>query len=620
MTSLAKCAARALTALSLLSAVSLAQGTPIPAAPPTPQRSALPTGRTTYRTLSETNTELEKIAAAFPERVVRFELPHRSLLGQHIYGLEITHNVKSRDGKPVFLMTGLHHAREWPTVELTMEFVNDVLASDGKDPRITALLDKVRFVVVPVVNPDGYDMSRSLIHEQQRKNCRIEIGRIPTWAECADPANTNGGVDLNRNYGPFWGGGGATIGVAGGSSRGEMPYSEPEIQNMKELMASHQVVVALSNHTPDAKVLRVPSAAEEPEPADLAPYDSLAQALGGDLKWQAGPWPKIYYVASGTMEENAYYSAGTFAFTFENTPGQRSFHPAYSFVVDQYFGTGAYPGSSARAGFMRLFEAAANPALHSLLKVKAPAGATLTIEKKFTMESSPVIQADSSRAAPVKFPMELSSQLVVPKSGEVTWHVNPSLRPSQKAKEFISESWTLTCSKGGKSQSVNITVARGATASADLSKCSGGATVAKKELSTSNKPMTTKASGTFDVKLLPQSAGDYDALGRMTIDKIFHGELEGTSVGQMLTGMSPSEKTSGAYVAIEKVTGTVNGKSGSFILEHRGIMNRGAQSLQVRIVPDSGTGELTGISGELEIIIEGKKHSYVLSYSLDPAK
>jgi carboxypeptidase T len=609
MTSFDRITTRALIGLALGSALATAQGTPAA------DRSPLPTGRTVYRTLAETNAELEKLAAANPDRVTRFEMPNKSLLGTTIYGLEITHKVKTKDGKPVFLMTGLHHAREWPTVELTMEFINDVLNSDGKDPKITALLDNVRFIAVPVVNPDGYEMSRSLIHEQQRKNCRIEMGKIPTREQCADPKNTNGGVDLNRNYGPFWGGGGATIGVSGGSSRGEMPYSEPEIQNMRDLMASHQVVVALSNHTPDAKVLRVPSAAEEPEPADLAPYDSLAQALGGDLKWQAGPWPKIYYVASGTMEENAYYSAGTFAFTFENTPGQRSFHPAYSFVIDQYFGTGAYPGSSARAGFIRLLEAAADASKHSILKVRAPEGATLTIAKSFTMESSPVLQADSSRLPPVTFPMTLTSSTVVPKGGSIEWHVNPSMRPSQHAKEFIDEAWTLTCSKNGKSQSVNVTVSRGAAATADVRKCTGGAAPVKKDLSTT-KTMT-KATGTFDVNVVPvKSAEDGDPLlGRMTIDKVFHGDLEGTSKGQMLSG-GDFTKGSAGYVAMERVFGKLNGKEGSFILQHSATMHAGAQSMSITIVPGSGTGALAGIGGALEIIIEGKKHSYVLNYSL----
>jgi len=439
---------------------------------PIPYPSSLPTGRVTYRTLSETNNELEKIAALYPTTVKRFELSHRSLLGQRMWALEISHDVNTSSGKPVFLMTGLHHAREWPTVELTMEFVWDVLKHDGTDARITSLLDSVRLIVVPVVNPDGYDLSRTLINEQKRKSCRVELGKVPTWAECAAPTNANIGVDLNRNYGAFWGGGGATIGVSGGGSRGEAPFSEPETQSIRDLLTSNQVVIALSNHTPDAKVLRVPSAAEEPTPADVIPYDSLAQALGGDLKWPAGPWPKIYYVASGTMEETAYYSAGTFAFTFENAPGQRSFHPAYSFVIDQYDGTGAYPGSSARNGFLRLLEAAANPALHSVLTVRAPSGAKLTIAKSFTMETSPVVNADSTKGAPLTFPMQLTSSVVMPKGKtELRWHVNPSVRPSQHAQDWLPESWKVTCTHKARRQSVNVMVRRGAVAQVDLRRC-----------------------------------------------------------------------------------------------------------------------------------------------------
>jgi hypothetical protein len=265
----------------------------------------------------------------------------------------------------------------------------------------------------------------------------------------------------------------------GDSHRGAAPFSEPEIQDMRELLASNQVVVSLSNHTPDAKVLRAPSANEEPVPADVVPYDSLAQLLGGDLKWQAGPWPKIYYTASGTMEEQAYYQAGTFAFTFENAPNQpmpARFHPAYSFVIDQYFGTGAYPGSSSRAGYIRLFEAAANSKLHSVLEVKAPSGATLTIHKSFTMETSPLLNSDaasdSTRGAPIKFTQELRSTVVVPKgANHVTWHVNPSMRPSQHGTEFIREAWTVTCALGGRSQSVDVVIARGETKAVDLSRC-----------------------------------------------------------------------------------------------------------------------------------------------------
>src|SRR5271156_3527123 len=122
--------------------------------------------------------------------------------------------------------------------------------------------------------------------------------------------------------------------------------------------------------------------------------------------------------------------------------------------------------------------------------------------------------------------------------------------------------------------------------------------------------MTIHAHGTFEVKLTPQLPEDKSeglTLGRMLIDKQFHGDLEAASKGQMLTGMT-AVKGSGAYVAIERVTGTLHGRSGSFILQHLGLMVRGVPQLQVAVVPDSGTGELTGIAGTMNIIIADGKH------------
>ena len=133
--------------------------------------------------------------------------------------------------------------------------------------------------------------------------------------------------------------------------------------------------------------------------------------------------------------------------------------------------------------------------------------------------------------------------------------------------------------------------------------------------------VTDFARGPFEVQLAPQPAdahADAVALGRMTIDKQFRGDLVATSKGQMLTGMS-DVKGSAGYVAIERVTGTLAGKNGSFILQHTGVMTRGAPSLVITVVPDSGTGELTGISGSMQIEIEGKAHSYVLEYTLPAA-
>ena len=129
--------------------------------------------------------------------------------------------------------------------------------------------------------------------------------------------------------------------------------------------------------------------------------------------------------------------------------------------------------------------------------------------------------------------------------------------------------------------------------------------------------MPMHATGTFEVKLPPQTddkSGDA-ALGRMTIDKQFHGDLEGASKGQMLTGMT-EVKGSAGYVAIEKVTGTLKGRSGTFILQHTGIMDRGKPQLTITVVPDSGTGQLVGITGNFTIKIDNGKHSYEFEYTL----
>ncbi|HMT07202.1 MAG TPA: DUF3224 domain-containing protein [Pyrinomonadaceae bacterium] len=126
------------------------------------------------------------------------------------------------------------------------------------------------------------------------------------------------------------------------------------------------------------------------------------------------------------------------------------------------------------------------------------------------------------------------------------------------------------------------------------------------------------AKGTFDVKTTPQPADDAAAgpFGRLFLDKKFHGDLDAVSKGQMMGAQTETEG-SGAYVALEQVTGTLAGKKGSFMLMHNGTMQKGGNFvLNVSVVPDSGTGDLKGISGTMKIIIEDKKHLYEFSYSL----
>jgi Protein of unknown function (DUF3224) len=126
----------------------------------------------------------------------------------------------------------------------------------------------------------------------------------------------------------------------------------------------------------------------------------------------------------------------------------------------------------------------------------------------------------------------------------------------------------------------------------------------------------SSASGTFQVKLVPQATDGDARLSRLLLDKQFQGDLEGISKGEMLAAGSAVQGSAG-YVAIELVTGKLQGRSGSFILQHSGTMNRGNPSLVVTVVPDSGTEELKGLSGRMVINIAEGKHSYEFEYAIE---
>lgn len=139
------------------------------------------------------------------------------------------------------------------------------------------------------------------------------------------------------------------------------------------------------------------------------------------------------------------------------------------------------------------------------------------------------------------------------------------------------------------------------------------------EQNSKREPMPSHATGSFEVKSTPQPSGfktEDPNLGRATGEKQFHGDLEATSEVQMLTA-GTKIKGSAAYVAIEKITGVLKGRSGTFILQHAGTMNRGVAELTVTVVPDSGTEQLAGLSGKMNITATADgKHSYDFEYAL----
>ncbi len=151
-----------------------------------------------------------------------------------------------------------------------------------------------------------------------------------------------------------------------------------------------------------------------------------------------------------------------------------------------------------------------------------------------------------------------------------------------------------------------------------LAACLAHAQAPTSKMQRKDPTMTRHAEGTFDVKTTPIAADDATMgtlIGRYALVKQYHGDLEATAKGEMLGAGEPSSGNAG-YVAIEQVTGSLNGRAGSFALQHIGAMQGGSYKLSVAVVPGSGTAQLTGLAGTLTITVANGKHSYSLEYTL----
>jgi hypothetical protein len=402
--------------------------------------SPLPSGRDTYRTLADYNAELRSLASSYPGLVRLVTLSRRSLEGREILGVEISKNVSSTsDGKPTFLMMGLHHAREWPSGEHSMEFAYD-LVKNASTSRIGGLLDRTRVLVVPVVNPDGFEQSRKWgdlvdIREvddggtvtifgnpgnaYKRKNCRVADGvdtTPPGACEVTSPGGYGTGVDLNRNYGGLWGGPGASEIFAEPDYRGGGPFSEPETQAVRELISARQVTTLVTNHTFSNLVLRPPGIRSAGETVDEAAMKDLGARMAANNGYRnIHGWQ--LYDTTGTTEDWSYNATGGYGYTFEIGPDE--FHPPFPKVVDEYLGAGLYAGRGNREAYLLALENAANPTHHSVISGKAPEGAVLRLTKSFSTRTS--------TGGPIADRLE--STLTVAGGNKFTWHINPSTRP-----------------------------------------------------------------------------------------------------------------------------------------------------------------------------------------------
>jgi hypothetical protein len=339
--------------------------------------SPLPSGRTGYRNLADFGGEIDQLVAQRPDLAKRVSIG-TSVEGRDLTGVEIGRDVNApEDGRPVLLMFGAHHAREWPSAELPMEFAHDLVNSDGVDARVTSLLDRGRVIIVPVSNPDGYDASRrsgdivdlrevdgggtvAILatpgNAYKRKNCRYVDGQNQPAGTCLAPASPGGfglGVDLNRNYGGLWGGPGTDSNPASPVYRGPAPFSEPETQAIRTLISTRQVTTLITNHTFSNLILRPvgvnpAQTAPDGDPVGFAPdecftgadgKDKGMQALGERMAAQNGYSNQFgweLYDTTGTTEDYSYNATGGYGYTFEVGPDE--FHPPFAEVVGEYTG------------------------------------------------------------------------------------------------------------------------------------------------------------------------------------------------------------------------------------------------------------------------------------------
>lgn len=420
------------------------------------ERSALPSGRDSYRTLDDYNDDMRRLAKRHPSIVKRFALSHRSVEGRKIWGLEIGQGVKGRrDGRPVFVMLGLHHAREWPSGENTIEFAFDLIRNYGKSDRITRLLRRGRVIIVPAVNVDGFQKSindglvdlreadgggtvailGSPSNAYKRKNCRIVNGQLgqpeQTCASAKSPGGFGVGVDLNRNYGAFWGGPGAAAEPPDPTYHGPSGFSEPETRAVRNLVRRRHVTTLVTNHTFSNLVLRPNGVNPQTIGPDGLPVGSAAdevamRRLGRRMTNQNG-YANIHgwelYDTTGTTEDWSYNATGGYGYTFEI--GKEEFHPPYQDVVGEYVGRGDFKGKGNRAAYLIALENAVDPDHHSVVGGKAPRGAKLQLVRR---GSTPTWEGS--------FLDNVATSMRVGSNGRYRWHVNPSTRPLVQKRQY----------------------------------------------------------------------------------------------------------------------------------------------------------------------------------------
>ena len=352
-----------------------------------------PSGRTTYRVLTDYQADMKQLAAEHPSIVKPMTLPRRSYQGRELEGVEIAKDVRAadEDGRPVYLVVAMHHAREWPSSEAAMEFAIMLAKGYGSNARITSLLERARVVVVPLINPDGFVSSRGfpadpadvlggggdhpgvgvdpnvgdpcagspalpapsavcgelrtcLLTGEERCDFDLYLtegiappGGIFSYRRknCAGqipnpltPCELQHGVDPNRNYGQFWGGPGSDGDVTSQSYRGPSPWSESETTAVHEYSQQRQITTIITIHNVAALILRPPGTST----GGQAPDEPRLKQIGDQMAAATGYTSQYgfqLYDTAGTTEDWNYAAQGAYGYTIEIGPENGEFHMPY---------------------------------------------------------------------------------------------------------------------------------------------------------------------------------------------------------------------------------------------------------------------------------------------------
>jgi hypothetical protein len=457
-----------------------------------------------YRTLADYEADMRMLAKKYPTKARLLELPHKTIEGRTVYGLEIATNVKAKDGRPVFYNDGCHHAREWPAAEVPIMWAFDLLENYSKDKRIKAIVDNVRNIVVPVVNVDGYNFSRTFppvetgevagvsnplppealalggqgryVRKNRRKTLTYTVGdgavREPLFEEKV-PDQLDGylsGVDPNRNYAYKWGDdqAGSSSTAYSGTNRGTDPFSEQETKNVGHVLKTRHATAMISHHTSGDLLLWAWG-----DTRDDAPDNDVLEGLGRAMAVYNGYTPQKnidLYVTTGTASDYAYGALASISYTFEHAGS--SFHPPYPTTVPAMYEKNrqalmmlaiygcippekrpAFALEEDAATELKDFKLSPKKLYHSIITGRAvnkagkPVKATLTMTKNFDTE---LWQAGEGNPLGQKVLREFfEASMESGSDGRFEWHVNPSTRPAKAfAKKTESYLLTITGPKG----------------------------------------------------------------------------------------------------------------------------------------------------------------------------